>query len=566
VAADEPDKIVYSFLEGTIDSGWTIINPDPSGYSVVPGMGLRLPTQDSDIYSTGTGWKNVFVRPVEGDWEVVAAVTYSQIPYANYQQLALLVWQDEDNYIKLDYEYNNGTLFFQLGNESAANFTSVATLIYDTPASAPLNIFYKIKKTGNNYTGYYSLDGTNYTTVGSTTINLQNTQIGFFATKNSSSDPIDTYVRYVEIYRVLNNDATLKELLVDGVQIAGFDPSITSYNISLPAGTTIVPTVTATANDSKATVSIEPAASLPGTTKVIVIAEDGKTQKIYTINFEVKVSPATVLTADSSVQPGATFTVGVGLNNLEQIVHAYDITLSYDSDVFEYVSAAGVGENIIIVRENKASAGTVRLFAANIGGVSGGSTPILNITFKVKSGVENTTGNIAVTKAKLGIGPQGTVIQATLDSKSVAVGGSGSTIDKSALIAAISNAQSLYDAAEVGTQPGQYPQAAKDALKAAIDAAKAVRDDSNATQSQVNEAVKALNNAVDIFKAAVIVEVTPDINDNGIVDVGDLAFVAYYYGKECTGADWQEAKIVDMNGDGRIDIEDLAYVAIRVED
>ena len=33
--------------------------------------------------------ENVFVRPVEGDWDVVSAVYYS-VPYANYQQNALL--------------------------------------------------------------------------------------------------------------------------------------------------------------------------------------------------------------------------------------------------------------------------------------------------------------------------------------------------------------------------------------------------------------------------------------------------------------------------------------------
>ncbi|NLX63816.1 MAG: dockerin, partial [Clostridiaceae bacterium] len=59
---------------------------------------------------------------------------------------------------------------------------------------------------------------------------------------------------------------------------------------------------------------------------------------------------------------------------------------------------------------------------------------------------------------------------------------------------------------------------------------------------------------------------TPDINEDGIIDVADLGFVAYYYGKECTGTEWLVAKAADMNGDGKIDIEDLAYVAIRIED
>jgi hypothetical protein len=94
---------------------------------------------------------------------------------------------------------------------------------------------------------------------------------------------------------------------------------------------------------------------------------------------------------------------------------------------------------------------------------------------------------------------------------------------------AIDNAQSLYDAAVVGTQPGQYPQEAKDALNTAINEAKAVRDDSSATQAEIDSAVAALNNAVDIFKAAVVEEATPDINNDGNINVGDIALVAYYY-------------------------------------
>ena len=275
--------------------------------------------------------------------------------------------------------------------------------------------------------------------------------------------------------------------------------------------------------------------------------------------------PAAIISAADSLQPGATFTAGISLDNLSSGVYAEDIVLSYDADVFEYVGATGGNDNIKVLREDASAPGTVRLIAANIGGVSGASTPVLNVSFKVKAGVENTTGSIAVTSAKLGV-PDGSIIEAGLSSKVITIGGGTPGVDKSQLITAINNAQTLYDNAEVGTEPGQYPQAARDALKAAIDAAKAVRDDSSATQSQVDSAVTALNNAVNIFKAAVVEEAKPDINDDGIIDVADLGFVAYYYGKECTGTEWQVAKATDMNGDGKIDIEDLAYVANKISD
>nr|WP_245855792.1 cohesin domain-containing protein [Paenibacillus rigui] len=274
--------------------------------------------------------------------------------------------------------------------------------------------------------------------------------------------------------------------------------------------------------------------------------------------------PEAALSADSSVKPGSSFTVGVSLDHLTQSVYAEDITLAYDANVFDYVSTAGANSNIRMVTEDKTTAGKVRLITANIGGVSGASTPVLNLTFKVKAGVQNTTGTIAATQAKLGVGPEGTVLQAALGRKSITVGNIEVVVDKTALSTAIANAQSLYDAAAIGTLPGQYPQAAKDVFGVAINAAKAVKDNQSATQSQVDSATAALAGAIDTFKAALIKEVSADLNKDGSIDVGDLAMVAYYYGKDSTGTDWVAAKTADMNSDNRIDITDLAYVASKI--
>ncbi|WP_445668182.1 dockerin type I domain-containing protein [Paenibacillus sp. FSL F4-0125] len=215
--------------------------------------------------------------------------------------------------------------------------------------------------------------------------------------------------------------------------------------------------------------------------------------------------------------------------------------------------------------EDKDTLGEVRLIAANIGGISGASTPSLDLTFKVKSGVQNTSGTIAVTRAELGTS-EGAVIQAKLDHKVISVGSIDVSVDKTALNAAIINGQNLYDAAVVGTLPGQYPQAAKDAFGIAINAAKSVKDNSGATQSQVDNAVTDLLRAVNTFKSAVIKEVSADLNNDGIVNVGDLAIVAYHYGKDSTSSDWAKAKIADLNGDQKIDITDLAYVASKIAD
>jgi hypothetical protein len=216
--------------------------------------------------------------------------------------------------------------------------------------------------------------------------------------------------------------------------------------------------------------------------------------------------------------------------------------------------------------EEAATSGSVRIIAANIGGVTGESTSILKLTFQVKSGVQNTSGIIAVTKAELGIAPEGTVITAGVSSKTISVG-STEIVDKSVLAAVITSAEAIYAGAVVGDQPGQYPQAAKDALRTAIDEAGLVLSDSDADQEEVNSAVTALNAAVDTFKAAIIEEETSaDVNTDENIDVLDLAIVAYYYGKDSTSEDWDQAKAADVTRDGKIDISDLAYVAIRIVD
>ena len=84
------------------------------------------------------------------------------------------------------------------------------------------------------------------------------------------------------------------------------------------------------------------------------------------------------------MQPGATFNVGVALNNVTQSVYAKDIFLTYDSNVFNMWGAKSHSD-LLIVRD-KDTVGKVRIIAANIGGVSGDSTDILSLTFKV-SGV-----------------------------------------------------------------------------------------------------------------------------------------------------------------------------------
>jgi len=86
----------------------------------------------------------------------------------------------------------------------------------------------------------------------------------------------------------LSNDATLSALTTnDGTLYPAFNPSVTNYTVLLPVGTTKV-TPTATANDTKSTVSGAVQVSLvngKGTSTIVVTAENNTT-KTYTVKYD----------------------------------------------------------------------------------------------------------------------------------------------------------------------------------------------------------------------------------------------------------------------------------------
>lgn len=107
------------------------------------------------------------------------------------------------------------------------------------------------------------------------------------------------------IYKKSNN-ASLSDIrwpdITDSISIAfgwndkilpGFDKNNLNYSVSLPAGYDVLPALAASAEDVNATVEIERPSKLQGTIEqrsaiITVIAEDGKTEQIYTVTFEVE--------------------------------------------------------------------------------------------------------------------------------------------------------------------------------------------------------------------------------------------------------------------------------------
>ena len=94
----------------------------------------------------------------------------------------------------------------------------------------------------------------------------------------------DVSLQWQSTFTWPTNTTSLSALTQDGSSIAGFTASKTTYNITLAAGTSTVPSIVATPSSGSASVSYSNASSIPGTTTITVTAEDGSTTNI-TINF-----------------------------------------------------------------------------------------------------------------------------------------------------------------------------------------------------------------------------------------------------------------------------------------
>ncbi|MBC8060089.1 MAG: discoidin domain-containing protein [Clostridiaceae bacterium] len=95
----------------------------------------------------------------------------------------------------------------------------------------------------------------------------------------------------------MNTDATLSKITVGGKSIAGFKATNFNYTVLVPFGTSIkdLPKVEGIMSDVKnAKLDVKPAASVPGSTTIIVTAEDGKTTNTYSVNFEIVKNDATL--------------------------------------------------------------------------------------------------------------------------------------------------------------------------------------------------------------------------------------------------------------------------------
>jgi hypothetical protein len=164
---------------------WSWVREDGTHWSLNDNPGnMRITTQTGGIFEV-TGSNNqqniLLMQAPQNDLQVTTLVTID--PSENFQHAALLIYEDDDNYVEINrsYSFANGVSFdIEIGG--VASSTAVA-LIADT-------LYLRIVRVGNLYSGYYSLDGVEWMLLDSGTADLSGAMVGLGASSGASSTEI----------------------------------------------------------------------------------------------------------------------------------------------------------------------------------------------------------------------------------------------------------------------------------------------------------------------------------------------------------------------------------------
>ncbi|MEG0153652.1 MAG: dockerin type I repeat-containing protein [Cellulosilyticaceae bacterium] len=135
-----------------------------------------------------------------------------------------------------------------------------------------------------------------------------------------------------------------------------------------------------------------------------------------------------------------------------------------------------------------------------------------------------------------------------------------SAIDTAEFVILIEKAEEISNNAVVGTTAGTYDVLDKAKFDLSIAEAKEALDTAQ-TQQDIDKAIIKLANAIKIFKESIVKPSEGDVNEDGVINVADIALIAYYYQIREGEESWDQAKRADTNKDGVVNGLDLVIVA-----
>ena len=264
------------------------------------------PSSSAYVYA-GSGGPNLDISGGTGVDAIEGVVTYTELKCsASSPGTGTIIFQlidDTDLYVYFfftlpDIEITSFDAITDVngGTAGAATYANAAAV----QAILPANVTAKSGAVSVSVTSWTDTDGYDPDTASSYTFTAV---LGTIPAGYVNNGDYTAEVEVVVAAAPLATDANLTALqYYDGTamtNVPGFASGTLSYDITLPEGTTQTPGISCTKSDINASVQINHTFSLPGTTTIVVTAEDGITTKTYSLNFSVAAADSTVPAAAS---------------------------------------------------------------------------------------------------------------------------------------------------------------------------------------------------------------------------------------------------------------------------
>ncbi len=171
------------FSGSDVGPQWTWIRRDPADEQVSNGS-LVITPEAGDLTGATNTARNILVQPALGDWTIESKLTFSSPPHTPTQQGGIIAYQDDDNYLKLDWEYSSGAAQLSETTEDSLSGTPVTQVLTTIPTAGLLSgdtISLRMVKNGPRYSTYYSTDGMKFVPIYNVGASLANIKVGLFA-------------------------------------------------------------------------------------------------------------------------------------------------------------------------------------------------------------------------------------------------------------------------------------------------------------------------------------------------------------------------------------------------
>ena len=310
----------YANRASLLNAGWSFLATTGAGGSrnteqtgtlavsydqvVHPGT-LRVPLGVGENWQNLNNSQNTLFYIPPSDWTSFRVKLAAFNPTANYQQVGLQAYQDDDNYVDTNRAFVNSPrieMFREVGQSTT--YISTAAL------SNTGNLILRMDRSANSYSGFYSTDGgTTWVSLGSTTVALNNPKLAIMAGANEAATTPVVDLAWVEILRpgpipapgistVSPNAGTQGQTVAVTISGSNFQ---TGAVCSFGSGITVNSCAMNTSSQMTANITIAASAST-GARSVTVTNPDGQIGTLtnaFTVN--VNVTPLAVI----SVSPAS---------------------------------------------------------------------------------------------------------------------------------------------------------------------------------------------------------------------------------------------------------------------